>query len=69
MDTEYHVVRNTFRASNGGGHMTNGIGLSAKELSDTIVSVRTRDLRTIFRESLTAKGQVLPQTLDHWRYL
>ena len=66
---EYNVVMSTYRARGGGGHMTVGVGLSADELSERTLWVSEKDIRTIFRESLAAKKSVMPQPLDHWRYL
>jgi 2',3'-cyclic-nucleotide 2'-phosphodiesterase/3'-nucleotidase len=68
-EEEYNVVMSTYRARGGGGHMTVGVGLSADELSERTLWVSEKDIRTIFRESLAAKKSVMPQPLDHWRYL
>jgi hypothetical protein len=49
--------------------MTVGVGLSANELPGRTLWVSEKDIRSIFRESLAARNTVMPQPLDHWRYL
>lgn len=66
---EYNVVMSTYRARGGGGHMTVGVGLFATELPGRTLWVSEKDIRSIFRESLAARNTVMPQPLDHWRYL
>lgn len=66
MDSIYKVAINSYRASGGGGHITNGAGISAEELPKRIISSTPIDLRYYMKEWIMKKGIVTPKTDNNW---
>jgi len=65
-DSTYTVAINSYRASGGGGLITNGAGISAEELPNRIISSTTIDLRYYMKEWIMKKGIVMPKSDNNW---
>lgn len=69
-DKEYRVAVNSYIGSGGGGILTDGAGLTLKELASKILLITQRDIRTsiinYFKES---KEPVVIPSLTNWRYI
>ncbi len=65
-DSTYTVAINSYRASGGGGLITNGAGISAEELPKRIISSTPIDLRYYMKEWIVKKGTVAPTTDNNW---
>jgi 2',3'-cyclic-nucleotide 2'-phosphodiesterase/3'-nucleotidase len=66
MDSTYTVAINSYRASGGGGLITNGAGISAEELSKRIISSTPIDLRYYMKDWIVKKGVVTPTKDNNW---
>ena len=67
MDKFYTVAINSYRANGGGGHLTDGVGLTREQLKERIIKVYEKDLRTLITEWVKAKGVVHPLPTHHWK--
>ncbi len=66
-DKIYKVAINSYRANGGGGHLTDGVGLSREELTKRIIKKYDKDLRTLIMEWIKEKKVVHPTPTGHWR--
>lgn len=55
-DSVYTVAVNSYRASGGGGHLTDGAGIPQSELSDRIIWTSGQDLRAMIMDWLRTNG-------------
>ncbi len=65
-DKKYSVAVNSYRGNGGGGHLTEGAGLSSDDLKDRLISSTERDLRFYILKSIEGKGAVDPKPLNNW---
>jgi 2',3'-cyclic-nucleotide 2'-phosphodiesterase/3'-nucleotidase len=66
-DKMYRVAINSYRGNGGGGHLTEGVGLSAKEISDRIVSISSKDMRYYLINWIENSGRITPSKPKNWR--
>lgn len=66
-DKMYRVAINSYRGNGGGGHLTEGVGLSAKEIRNRIVSVSSKDMRYYLMNWIENSGRITPSKPNNWR--
>jgi len=66
-DKTYRVAINSYRANGGGGHLTEGVGLSHEELQRRIIKRYDKDLRTMIMEWMKEHKVIHPSPTKHWR--
>ncbi len=66
MDSTYSVAVNSYRGNGGGGHLTNGVGLSKTELIDRRISSTDKDLRYYMMKWIEEKQSVKPILKNEW---
>lgn len=65
----YKAAINSYRGSGGGGHLTEGAGLSRKELSSRLISSTDRDLRYFIIKSIESKRLITPSPMNNWKFV
>jgi 2',3'-cyclic-nucleotide 2'-phosphodiesterase / 3'-nucleotidase len=65
----YKVAVNSYRGNGGGGHFTEGAGLSKEELRSRLLSSTDRDLRYYILKSIEQKKTVNPEPLNNWKII
>lgn len=63
----YKVAVNSYRGSGGGGHLTEGVGLSREELNKRMITSTDRDLRYFIMKSIESKGTIKPASYNNWQ--
>ena len=63
----YKVAINSYRGNGGGGHLTQGIGLSKEEMENRIVEIKPKDVRFYITEYIKQKGTVTPECRNDWK--
>jgi 2',3'-cyclic-nucleotide 2'-phosphodiesterase/3'-nucleotidase len=63
----YKVAVNSHRGNGGGGHFTEGAGISKDELRSRIVSSTDRDLRYYILKSIETKKTIKPVSFNNWK--
>jgi 2',3'-cyclic-nucleotide 2'-phosphodiesterase / 3'-nucleotidase len=66
MSKMYKVAINSYRGTGGGGHLTQGAGLSKDELDKRIISSTDRDLRYYILKLIETKKVISPEPLNNW---
>jgi 2',3'-cyclic-nucleotide 2'-phosphodiesterase/3'-nucleotidase len=67
LDETYTVAINSYRGNGGGGHLTDGAGISHDELLDRIVASSVKDLRFIIMKHIEEKRVVSPCASGNWK--
>ncbi len=68
LNKRYKVVLNSYRANGGGGHLTQGVGLSKLELKDRIIYSSERDFRSLLGEWLQKQEKPFwPEEYNSWK--
>ncbi len=65
----YKVAVNSYRGNGGGGHFTEGAGLTKDELRSRLLSSTDRDLRYYILKSIELKKSVSPEPLNNWKII
>jgi len=65
----YKVAVNSFRGNGGGGHFTEGVGISKDELRKRVISSTDRDLRYYILKSIEKKKSINPESLNNWKII
>ena len=65
----YKVAVNSFRGNGGGGHFTEGVGISKDELRKRVISSTDRDLRFYILKSIEKKKSINPESLNNWKII
>lgn len=65
-DSIYKVAINSYRGNGGGGHLTDGVGLSKDELIQRRVFSTDKDLRFYMMKWIEEKGVVNPTLRNEW---
>jgi 2',3'-cyclic-nucleotide 2'-phosphodiesterase/3'-nucleotidase len=68
-DEKYKVAINSYRGSGGGGHLTEGAGLSREDLSSRLITSTDRDLRYFIIKSIEKRGVISPSPLNNWKFI
>lgn len=63
----YRVAINSYRGNGGGGHLTEGVGLSDKEISERIISISSKDMRYYLMNWIENSGRITPSKPNNWR--
>lgn len=66
-DEIYKVAVNSYRGNGGGGHLTEGAGISHEELLTRIVSSTEKDLRYIIMRSMEERKFIEPCAKGNWK--
>ncbi len=67
-DRRYNVVMNSYRTLGGGGHLTQGMGLTTKQVQNRIVWESRADMRHMFMDWERSRSPFRAVTLNHWQY-
>ncbi len=62
----YKVAMNSYRASGGGGHLTEGAGIPEKEVASRTVSMSKGDFRMVLLDIFSKSGPINPQPANYW---
>jgi 2',3'-cyclic-nucleotide 2'-phosphodiesterase/3'-nucleotidase len=65
----YKVAVNSYRGNGGGGHFTEGAGISKDELRIRLVSSTDRDLRYYILQSIEAKKILSSEPMNNWKII
>jgi 2',3'-cyclic-nucleotide 2'-phosphodiesterase / 3'-nucleotidase len=65
----YKVAVNSYRGNGGGGHFTEGAGISKDELRKRLISSTDRDLRYFILKSIEEKKTINPEPLNNWKII
>lgn len=65
----YKVAINSYRGSGGGGHLTEGAGLSRDELVSRLITSTDRDLRYFIIKSIEKRKIISPSPLNNWKII
>ncbi len=68
-DGLYTVAINSYRGSGGGGHITEGAGISHHELESRIKWVSEKDLRSHIAEYMKQYSSINPQAGNNWQII
>ncbi|MBR4441565.1 MAG: bifunctional metallophosphatase/5'-nucleotidase [Bacteroidales bacterium] len=66
-DKIYKVAINSYRGNGGGGHLTEGSGISHDELLNRIISSTDKDLRYIIMQHIEQMRIVSPKAKGNWK--
>lgn len=69
INKKYKVAVNSYRGNGGGGHFTEGAGISKDELSKRVISSTDRDLRYYILKSIEKKKTINPVPLNNWKII
>ncbi|MDO4461855.1 MAG: bifunctional UDP-sugar hydrolase/5'-nucleotidase [Bacteroidia bacterium] len=65
----YTVAINSYRFNGGGGHLTQGLGLSKEEIGNRLVKSIMRDLRGLTLEDLQETEEIKIPTYNNWKFV
>ena len=66
MDSTYQVAINSYRGNGGGGHLTQGVGLSKEEITKRRLNSTDKDLRFYMMKWIEEKGTIDPELKNEW---
>ncbi len=65
----YRVAVNSYRGSGGGGHLTEGVGLSSQELRSRLISSTDKDLRYYIIKAIEKRRIIGPSPNKNWKVI
>jgi 2',3'-cyclic-nucleotide 2'-phosphodiesterase / 3'-nucleotidase len=65
----YRVAVNSYRGSGGGGHLTDGAGLSREEINARLISSTDRDLRFFILKYIESKKVINQSSFGNWKII
>jgi 2',3'-cyclic-nucleotide 2'-phosphodiesterase / 3'-nucleotidase len=65
----YKVAVNSYRGNGGGGHFSEGVGISKEELRKRVISSTDRDLRYYILKSIEKRKSINPEPLNNWKII
>jgi 2',3'-cyclic-nucleotide 2'-phosphodiesterase / 3'-nucleotidase len=65
----YKVAINSYRGAGGGGHLTEGVGLSKEEMRKRIVNMSTYDMRYYLMKWIERTGRITPTSSQNWQIM
>lgn len=68
-ESTYQVAINSYRGSGGGGHLTEGAGISRDELSERISFTTERDLRSYMIDYFSEIEEYHPESRNNWKVI
>lgn len=66
-DSTYQVAINSYQGNGGGGHLTQGVGLSKEDIEKRILDIKAKDVRFYITEYIKAKKTVTPECRNDWK--
>ncbi len=63
----YKVAVNSHRGNGGGGHLTEGAGITPKDLRSRVITSTDRDLRYYILNSIEKRKVINPAPLNNWK--
>lgn len=63
---KYRVALNSYRGNGGGGHLTEGVGLSHDEIKRRLISASPMDMRYYLMKWIERSGKVMPVKPNNW---
>jgi 2',3'-cyclic-nucleotide 2'-phosphodiesterase / 3'-nucleotidase len=63
----YRVAVNSYRGNGGGGHFTEGVGLSSEELRSRLISSTDKDLRYYIIKAIEKRKIIAPSPNKNWK--
>lgn len=69
LDKVYKVAVNSYRFNGGGGHLTQGLGLTKEQVNERLVQSIERDVRGILMDDIKANGGVKTNPLSNWKFV
>jgi 2',3'-cyclic-nucleotide 2'-phosphodiesterase/3'-nucleotidase len=69
LKTEYLVAINSYRGNGGGGHLTEGAGISPEQLTSRIKTATSVDLRYYMMQWMRKKKSVNPEIISNWKFV
>lgn len=68
-DSTYTVAINSYRGNGGGGHLTQGVGLTKEEIANRIVKIWDKDVRYYITEYIKEKEVLTPKCRNDWQVI
>jgi 2',3'-cyclic-nucleotide 2'-phosphodiesterase/3'-nucleotidase len=68
-DKMYRVAVNSYRGNGGGGHFTEGVGLSSVELRSRLISSTDKDLRYYIIKAIEKRKIIAPVPINNWKVI
>ncbi len=65
----YRVAINSYRGTGGGGHLTEGVGLSKEELQKRIVNISSYDMRYYLMKWIERYNRITPEKPTNWEVI
>jgi 2',3'-cyclic-nucleotide 2'-phosphodiesterase/3'-nucleotidase len=65
----YKVALNSYRGNGGGGHLTDGVGLSREEVRKRMISASPLDMRYYLMKWIERNGKITPEKTSNWTIL
>ena len=62
----YRVAINSYRGAGGGGHLTEGVGLTKEELGKRVLSTSSHDMRHYLWKWIERSGRINPSKPNNW---
>jgi len=66
-DQYYKVALNSYRANGGGGHLTEGAGLSKSEIDQRVMNIRKKDIRYLILEEIQKEDTLKINLEKNWK--
>jgi 2',3'-cyclic-nucleotide 2'-phosphodiesterase/3'-nucleotidase len=66
-DRMYRIAVNSYRGNGGGGHFTEGVGLSSSELRSRLISSTDKDLRYYIIKAIEKRRIIAPSPNRNWK--
>lgn len=67
LSNTYRVAINSYRGTGGGGHLTDGVGLSNDEIQKRIVNISSHDMRNYLMKWIERTGRITPENPGNWK--
>lgn len=68
-DSTYTVAINSYRGNGGGGHLTQGVGLSKADMTERIVKIFDKDVRYYITAYIREKQVLTPRCRNDWKVI
>ncbi|VAW28664.1 5'-nucleotidase; 2',3'-cyclic-nucleotide 2'-phosphodiesterase; Putative UDP-sugar hydrolase, partial [hydrothermal vent metagenome] len=69
MNKMYTVAINSYQGNGGGSTLTEGAGLSRKELAKRLISSSKKDIRYLMMQWIESQKELTPKALDDWKVI
>lgn len=65
----YSVAINSYRGNGGGGHLSQGMGLSKSEMEERIVDIKPHDVRFYLTQYIRKNKMLTPECRNDWKVI